>query len=220
MAANGRPAIRINGDEHVYIVGTTGSGKTELTRFLLRGAKRVMVLDPKWEFRLDGYEYRNSLPIFWRDFTIVHRPRRGQTGDLNMARMVMEAWKRRNIRIVVDELAAVGDFFPATLVALSEVMRTGRSRRVSVWSASQRPRWTPRLFLSEARAIMMFPLQLAEDRRYIAGMIGPAALEESDDLHQFLFVRKDGSMRAPLRLRLNLARHMLEAVPGAIKEAA
>lgn len=209
MAADGRlNSLTVDADEHLYLVGTTGSGKTEIGRFLLRNANRTMVLDPKWEFKLESYKYRNSLPIFWRDFRIIHRPKRGQAGDVRMANLVMQAWKRKNIRIFVDELASIADFFPYTLMALSEVMRTGRSRKTTVWAATQRPRWTPRLFLSEARAIIAFPLMLEEDRKYVAGMIGPKAREELA-LHDFFYLHKGGGMREPVRLHFDMKRNAI-----------
>jgi hypothetical protein len=214
VAPHGRDAVEIRSDEHVFGVGTTGSGKTELFRFLLRGTRRTLVLDTKNEIKIDGFRQRRSLPLFWTDFDIIYRPR--DEDDLPMARMVMEAWRRKNIRIYVDELADMVDFFPITLVALKRVVRTGRSRHVTIWGGTQRPRWVPRYFLSEPRILMVFSLNLEEDRKYVSGIVGDMAKQELP-LHDFLYLHK-GDMTRPIMMRLNLKDQRLYRRNG--KEAA
>lgn len=205
-----KPEINIKQGEHVAIVGTTGSGKTVIARHLLHGMRRVIVLDPKHEFMSPGFKLGRALPIIRREFRTVHRPMRGLGGDIIMRDLVGDALKAKNVIIYVDELATVSDYFPLTRDMLQEVARVGRSRNVSIWTATQRPRWVPKTFFTESRVMLMFSLMSKDDRDHMAGFLTEDARQQIN-LHNFWYHR--AGMLQPALLKLDLhKRRILEVM--------
>lgn len=191
--------LRIKNDEHVIGVGTTGCGKTELFRHITTASRRIVALDPKHELDYADFDYGWGLPIFAREVRTIVRPE--PSDDERMARLVMECYRRRDMRIYVDELETLCDAYPITESALARVARTGRSRRVTLWSATQRPRLIPNVFKTESRVRLVFTLDHPDDRAHIAGFIGPEA-EEPIDLYTFWYKRP--GMLHPVLLHLDL----------------
>jgi len=197
--------IRITSSERVLFVGATGSGKTVLAKWLLASLRRVLVIDPKHTFSLDGFLYADRLP-FWlpwqrQEFQIITRPSRGD--DEKLRNLVESVYFLGNATIFVDELASLADRFPLTLETLEDIARTGREKRVSLWNAVQRPRWTPKIFMTETESFFVFGLRAEEDRQYLAGFVGKEVTEIKLAKHEFLYCRSDANT-APERLRLNL----------------
>jgi ABC-type dipeptide/oligopeptide/nickel transport system ATPase component len=200
--------IRIKPGEHVAILGMTGGGKTVLADYLLTGLDRVIVVDPKNEFRKQGFTRLFTLDPWYRTFRLVWAPKRSE--DLKLAGLLRRAWKRRNLTIYVDELQSLTDFFPASTAVLSDIIRTGRSRKVSVWIATQRPAWVPRWFLSESRHKFVFTLLDKADRRRASEVIGDAA-KDPVPVHTFLYHRP--GLTGPMILRYNLRQKQIERAP-------
>lgn len=197
--------IRLSTDQRVLFVGTTGSGKSELAKHFLRKLNRVIVIDPKFTFQLEGYKRQKHLPynmaLGFRnmDFHIIYRPRRDDTIDL--AQLFYRIGKMREITIYIDELSTLSEQFIEATQVLADVVRTGRERHISVWSAIQRPRWVPRIFLTEAENIFQFQLRSEDDRRYMAGFIGQQVMSPLTE-HNFWY--SGTNMQAPALLRLDL----------------
>lgn len=193
--------IRIKNDERVMFIGKTGYGKTVLAKHFLAKMNRVLVIDPKHTFKLEGFRRGKGLPAFGKDFHIIYRPRIGD--DEHLADLVYRLNKMRDVTIYCDELSSTADMFPATTAMLADVARTGRERRVALWNAVQRPRWTPRVFFTEAEVYFLFNLRSGEDRAYMSQFVGPEAIDQID---KFNFWYERPEMRAPALLRLDLAR--------------
>lgn len=197
-------AVRITSANRVMIVGTTGSGKTVLTKFLLGSQNRCIVIDPKHEFNLDGFKVsRFKLPGIWqKQFRLILRPRPGIEDDERMAEFLYKMLKRKNVTIYCDELASIHELFPVTEKVMTIIQTTGRSKHVAVWNATQRPRNFPRVFMTESEVFFVFRLQSEEDRDYVAGFIGNEA-EEKLPLHLFWYYRGDDET-TPRLLTLDL----------------
>lgn len=201
--------IRIQNDERVVIVGGTGSGKTILAKHFLKRLNRVMVVDPKHTFKLEGFARRRSLPVFGKMFRIIVRPRLDD--DWFLADLFREVFRGRNATIYVDELASLSEMFPNATVALADIARTGRERHVAVWTALQRPRWVPRVFFTEAEAIFQFNLRSGEDRAYMSQFAGPLV---RDTIERFTFWYSHANMPEidPALMRLDLGRGYIEKI--------
>lgn len=196
--------MKISTRERVLFVGATGSGKTELAKRLLRDIKRVLVIDPKHTFILDPFKVRRSLNVyFWerKEFQLIARPVRGE--DIKLRDMVEGAYAQGDFTIYVDELASLADRFPATLETLEDIARTGRERGVSLWNAVQRPRWTPKIFMTETETFFVYNLRAEEDRQYMAGFVGSFVAETRLPQHEFFYCRADANTD-PLKMRLNI----------------
>lgn len=179
--------IQIKSHNRVMLVGMTGSGKSELSKFLLSNLRRAIVIDPKHTFRLEGYKVARSMPLFENEFRIILRPKRSD--DFYFGDLIREAWKRRNIILYCDELATLDDSFPEMTRQLAECARTGRERGIGLWTATQRPRGIPQIFKTESEVFFVFTLQSEEDRKHVSGFVGEKAKIDLPE-HIFLYRNK------------------------------
>ena len=183
--------IKILPSERVLFVGATGSGKTALAKRLLRDLDRVIIIDPKHTFQMDGFRYGNKLH-FWekKKYKLIVRPDRNS--DETVRNLIDYVYSMGSVTIYVDELASLQDILPLTLAALENIARTGREKNVSLWTASQRPRWTPKIFFSETESFFIFGLRAREDREYIAGFAGNETLLPLEK-YEFYYSRSDAN---------------------------
>jgi len=187
--------IRIGRSDRVLFLGTTGAGKTVLAKYFLERLNRVIVIDPKHTFRLEGYKLNKSmrLPAFSREFNMLIRPRRDD--DSKLAELLIDAFKKRNITIYTDELAVMEERYPESISVLREIALTGREKNVALWNATQRPRGIPPLFKTEAEVFFVFRLQDEDDRKHIAGYVGNEVKEKIPHHHFWYFRGEEESPR-------------------------
>lgn len=200
--------IKILPGEHVAIMGTTGSGKSVLARHLLSTLKRAVIIDPKFEWKAEGWKRKLALPRFEKEFNLIWRPPQiSKAVDMRLADLLDRALKKGKLTIYVDELQSLTDFFPQATRVLTEIIRTGRSRQVAVWNAMQRPAWVPRWFLSESRHKFVFTLLDKADRKRAGDLIGDAA---DVQLPFFDFLYMTPGFDIARQLRYNMRRHVIE----------
>lgn len=200
-------SIKISNSDRLAFIGSTGSGKTQLAKFFLSRLNRVVVIDPKHMFKLDGFKRGWSLPIISKQIRLIVRPRR--TEDERLADFIRKIYKQGNITIYCDEMATLSDMYPETTLMLSDIARTGREKRVALWSAMQRPRGTPRVFLSESEMFFVFNLRAADDRDYVKGYAGD---EVTDRIRRFEFWHVRTDEEKPVLLTLNLKTNQIETI--------
>lgn len=192
--------IHIRNDERVIFAGRTGSGKTVLAKHFLTRLNRVLAIDPKHTLKLDGFSRRRGLPIFGAEFRIIYRPR--LEDDYDLARILQAIMRGKHATVYCDELATLTEMYPYATAQLADLARTGRERHVAVWCATQRPRWIPRVFFTEAEVVFMFNMRGADDRAYMAQFIGPEAFDPIDK-YEFWYSHADETETGLMRLDLN-----------------
>lgn len=191
------------------IVGRTGSGKSVLAKHLLRRLNRVLIIDPKHTFRLEGFEFKRGLPFSGSDFRVIYRPRFGIDDD-HLAATLGRVMKGRYATVYCDELATLADMFPVSSAVLQDLARTGRERHVSVWNATQRPRWVPRVFFTEAEVMFVFDIRYEDDRKYMAQFIGAEAIDPIEKF-EFWYSHADEA-GPPALMRLDMGKNYIEKI--------
>lgn len=194
--------LSIRLDSRFAFVGKTGSGKTTLAGYLLQPAKRLVVFDPKGtlygRWRLVDADAR-KLRLLRRGDDV--RLRIGPESEYSDAlELVLEAGMRKPLTVYVDETYGLlrNGRAPDGLIALAT---RGREHGIGLWIATQRPSWIPLHLLSEAEWFAQFRLQLTEDRKRMASLIGSEALQPIQG-HDFLLYHIEWEHPRLVRVRL------------------
>jgi DNA helicase HerA-like ATPase len=161
-------------------VGKTGSGKTFLMKYLTRGLKRLIVLDPKSmidpkQWHLDWVDTGGLRDLIkGKDARLLVRTY--DTSEWNT--YLQAAWEATNTVVYIDELYALVEFGRiAPPRILSQLYTQGRERKVGVWGSTQRPSWVPLFTMSESDWFFAFRTQLQDDRKRLSELMGPEVLE-------------------------------------------
>lgn len=166
--------------------GKTGTGKTTLIRRILSTANRWVILDPKHEFPADApivSHFNKKLP---RQIIRV-APSKTELSEWYDA--IDEVWDDGNRILVIDEGTLINPSTTRISPSLGKAIRTGRSRNLGVWFASQRPKDIPSAVFTEAEHFFLFRLTWKKDREkvltFTSDILGQA--HESLRGHDFLY---------------------------------
>lgn len=156
--------LTINASERWIILGKTGSGKTELAKYLLRVVSQkmpVVIIDPK-EYWLGAYPKWASRkeagtidkPHLINTFNPKYRvqllqPDPDDKEDDRLARLCYDVLRKGNWFLYFDETEDIGT---ANSVPrhIRRIWKTGRAKGVGAWISTQTPSGIPRIFKSQA----------------------------------------------------------------------
>lgn len=185
-------SIAIRSDEHIFIAGRTGSGKTTLARYLLREVRRLIVCDSKgtlsnWSTHEWGRAARRAL-MNGQDIRIRVVPpvELADTTDF-WNDIFLHAYSAGGVRVYVDELGAIMRNAQNAPHYFNVILSRGREFHVSACTVTQRPASVPLLALSEASHYFCFRLNLRDDRQRMAQFMGEEVLENIKDKYGFWY---------------------------------
>jgi hypothetical protein len=179
---------------NIFVSGQTGSGKSWLTKRAVLESPRLVVYQPKvedagyagvyfngrkfeWQCFLAWWKYARSRCNRWR---LVYRPSNKFSGDEfdQVCRLVHAAG---DCDFVAEEIA---DYLRAGMFqvegryqGIRDMICTSRTRGVTAYWLTQRPRGIPREITSESREAYLFKTEEPVDVKYIADRFGLQAAE-------------------------------------------
>lgn len=182
--------MNIKAGDRVFIVGTTGSGKSYLSEFLLSARKDVVVVDPKGSF-----EFKTRKGVITSDFRevvkhigpepLIYRPSLGECAA-GIPWFWIWVWHRENTLVYVDEVASITK--PTTIPPeFARCIQQGRSKHIGVWCGTQRPARVPIVILSEAEHDFIFRLRNPADQKRMAEYSDPKILLDPPRGHEFWY---------------------------------
>lgn len=187
--------LEIPTDQHVFVAGRTGSGKSFLTQTYLAGYDYVVALDIKgnlswpavpgtiWNEKTgELLEAGKNLTLVTRladipkakTNKIVYRPDWDEINFDTINQFFEWIYNRQNCIVWVDEV--MGEAVCANPYRIppyyKAILTRGRSRNTAAWSVSQRPSGIHPIVMSEASHYFMFALNLSTDRSKVANITG------------------------------------------------
>ena len=183
--------------ERVAIFGRTGSGKSVFALWLL---SLHSIEDQPWvilDYKKD--KYLRSIPYI-REIDLGEIPKHAgihiidvdpKTDDGEVDDYLYSLLKKGNIGLFCDESASIPQREPKYR-GLKSVFAQGRSKKVPVILATQRPSWINQSVLSEADYFATFHLAKADDRARTKEFMPDDVERRLDDYHSHWYdVKKD-----------------------------
>jgi len=187
--------LDIKSNEHVFVCGMTGTGKSFLTERLTLSFENVVKLDTKNE----TYERRSNGESPWagleegKDFTVVTQ--QAELAEVETSKIIYVPdyeeqnrdslndffewiFRRGNTVLWIDELMSIGtvNSYPDKL---KKLMTMGRSKGIGVWCCTQRPSEIPTITLANSRHFFVFDLSLPQDHKRMVEITGMTQLWEN-----------------------------------------
>lgn len=213
------PSNMIKIDEHVFIPGMTGSGKSFLAEVYLAGYDHVIKLDSKGEV----YERRKKGEPAWRglvegkdyvvienlaDLSAAETPKiiyapsfEEQTQEFYNA-LCKYVYERENTILWIDELMAVAESSRTYPLYLKALYTRGRSKNVGVWALTQRPVDIPAIATANSTHFFVFDLMLEQDRKKMCDVTGRGEFIRPPGKFNFLYFKNGSPTVTKARLKL------------------
>jgi hypothetical protein len=179
------PAIAVQSNQRVALVGKTASGKTYFARHLCAPLPRLIVFDPKGTLNTPEWNLGSGGDV-------IRRLKAGKPGRLRVPApfngdwtpYLRLVWSLKNITLYIDEIYGVIEPGHKPPAEFSALYTRGRELGIGVWGATQRPVWVPIFCLSEAEWLFVFRLSMKSDRQRLmefgdeSGMLGNPIRDE------------------------------------------
>lgn len=182
--------------QHVTVIGPTGSGKTVLSRELVKARRLVVatgvkfrddsleaLLSQEWH-RINRWKDRPKSAeriILWPNESDIDRVQ--ETHKRAFAEMMRDVFKRGSWCIWSDELRYLTDIVGLKKQYI-QMYVTGRSNNISLVSAAQRPRHVPLEAYSQASHLFLFKTGDEADLTRMGGLNGANAKQVAQTVSQ------------------------------------
>ncbi|MEK5046155.1 ATP-binding protein [Bacillus sp. FSL L8-0637] len=197
---------RIATDEHVFIAGKTGSGKSFLAEVYLAGFEYVVMLDTKGQ----SLERRKKGEGLWRglregkDFVLIERlaelnevetkkiiycPIPEEQNEEYYDLLMKWVYDRQNTVLWIDELMQVCPSPFKYPFHLKSLYTRGRFVDSVVWACTQRPATIPSDVISNSTHYFVFDLNKAADRKRMSDDTGCDEFLERPGYRNFWYMK-------------------------------
>ena len=204
----------IKTDEHVFICGMTGTGKSFFAEAYLANYEYVIKLDSKgeyderkkkglnpWRGLKEGVDFEmvrhlEQLP-FCECPKIIYCPAEEEADDEEFIDEFFRfCYERENTMVWVDELMSVASASRCPHY-LRIICTRGRSRNVALWACSQRPADIPSIVTANSTHFIVYKLMKDADRKRMYADTGcPEMLENPKGKFTFWYFKNNGMENA------------------------
>lgn len=188
----------IRAGQHVAIVGPTGSGKTTLARVFLESRPYVVVIDSKGELDWPGWKITSNPDVISQveASKIIYRPPYATLQE-DVSELFLMIYEQGGWTVFVDEVYSLGRRMGEYILLLTR----GRSRGISVWTGTQRPRWLPLEAFTESKHWFIFRVFSKSDIKAISDQTTPEVASEIGMLAPYHFLYYDNQTNRLVRSR-------------------
>lgn len=178
-----------NDQQRVFIVGATGSGKTQAALWQLSQrsfqSKPWVIFDFKYDDLINSIEGTQELsfddPIPDRPGIYILHPLPDQQDEVET--YMMRIWHHENIGVYIDEGYMIGPNNRGFRALLTQ----GRSKRIPMIVLSQRPVWMDRFVMSESEFFQVFRLQHRKDLAAVNEFIPQDIKRRLPEYHSYYY---------------------------------
>lgn len=200
--------IQLHSNDRVSIIAKSGAGKSVAARALTRPIRRLIFFDYKREVELPEAVYVHGLAQLRAldldaGARVVYRPETWSWDEWDA--VCYWSLDHRPYTVVQDEAGLFSS--PARITPGHQIIQqAGRSMGVGIFNLTQRPRMVYKALLSEANHRLVGYLELPEDRKYLRGLLGSAAVDQVGGYapggpEQFQFVYMADGLPQPVILQ-------------------
>ena len=168
-------------NEHVFIAGRTGTGKTFLVHAMAKeiaDKTSIFVHDTKGTSAFDNYPIFEELSNLKKaretkePGIIVYRPRFEELELDYYDEFYKWVYNRKDCVVIIDEALQVAESPKRYPSYLKGILTRGREYNIAAWVCTQRPKNLPLFLLSEASKFFIFELNLKDDRQRLVEITG------------------------------------------------
>ena len=172
---------------------------------VLSAYPNVIVIDNKHELNWPGFTVTKNVGQALGQKHSIVRLGGTATRPTNIMAELDELFKRvyqmGGWHIYIDEIYTIGrgnvSSFPQSYITL---LTRGRSRHITVWTGTQRPRFLPLFAFTESTHFFILEVSSSDDRKHIAKMAGVDGLDTPVYNHDFLYYNRRTKALAKSRL--------------------
>lgn len=212
---------KIRDDEHIFIAGMTGCGKTKLAEVYTAGMGTVIKLDTKqeydskrrenkepWEGLTEGKDYEVCFSleeVFSSEAEkIIYQIPWDEQDEEHYNELFEWCFTNGNMRVWVDELMSVCPNPHSIPKWLKAIYTAGRSRYCTVIACSQRPIGVPAVCIANSTHYFVFALPQNQDRKKMVDATGCIDFFEKPDKYVFWYYKQGFDEGEAVKAKLKL----------------
>lgn len=161
-------------NDRAVLVGSTGSGKSELLNLLAMQPRcQRLLLDTKQEFSVAGVKPARSVTeIDWRQPLVHYVDRTGEVAEFE--ELFAACFRRRHLVVICHELSDLCEYQAGrTPTSVNAYLSKGRAHGLGLLGGTQRPVNMPVRARTEVEHVFLFPPRLSpQDHDSVADITG------------------------------------------------